>query len=106
MVAVFIYAGIEKGEEMQALVAFDVADDQRRYRVTKVLLDYGERVQESVFWVECEDDLEERIRERLGRVVSVEADNVWWVQVCQGCARKVETMGLGRKPEIAEYYVI
>ena len=91
---------------MQALVAFDVADDRRRYRLTRVLLDYGTRIQESVFWVECEDDLVERIRERVRGVLDVEVDNLWMVPVCEGCVKKVETIGIGRKPEVPEYFIV
>ena len=91
---------------MQALIAYDVSDDARRYRVTCVLLDYGQRVQESVFWVECDEDLVERIRERLRAAIDPACDNVWWVTVCQSCTKRVETMGVGRKPEVPEYYVL
>ena len=59
----------EEVSPMQALIAFDIADDHRRYRLTRVLLDYGERIQESVFWIDCEDDLVDRIRERVTRVL-------------------------------------
>ena len=54
---------------IQWVVCYDMADDVRRNRLVKVLLDYGQRVQESVFWVEAEDDLADRIRERVGRVI-------------------------------------
>ena len=91
---------------MQALVAFDVADDHRRHRITRVLLDYGQRVQESVFWVECEDELLDRIRERLGCVIEVSEDNIWMVVICRTCAGKVETLGVARKPEIPEYFIL
>jgi len=91
---------------MLALIAFDIADDHRRYRITQVLLDYGQRVQESVFWVECEDDLAGRLRERLQGAVDIEEDNLWWITVCQACAKRVETMGAGRKPEVPDYYVL
>lgn len=90
---------------MQALVAFDVADDHRRYRLSQVLLDYGQRVQESVFWLECEDELLGRIRQRVSAVLDVREDNLWVVIVCRSCARKVETMGLGRKPEVPDFFI-
>ena len=55
---------------MQWLVSYDVADDTRRGKLSKALLDYGQRVQESVFWVETEDDLGDRIRERILRIIN------------------------------------
>ena len=91
---------------MQMLITFDVADDRRRYRLTQVLLDYGQRVQESVFWVDCDDELGERIRKRISSVISLEEDNVWLAPVCQACARKIETYGNTRKPEVPEYFIV
>lgn len=37
----------------QLLVAYDIADDKRRTRIYKRLLDEGERIQYSVFLCEC-----------------------------------------------------
>lgn len=91
---------------MQALIAFDVTDDKRRYRLTRVLLDYGERIQESVFWIDCEDELLDRIRQRVSKVLDVTLDNYWMVPVCGACSKKVETIGIGRKPEIPEYFIV
>ena len=91
---------------MQALVTFDVTDDRRRYRMTQVLQDYGQRVQESVFWIDCDDELYVRMRERLARVVDRALDNVWLLPVCAGCAKRVDVMGVGRKPEVPEYYIL
>ncbi len=90
---------------MQALIAFDISDDQRRYRLTRVLLDYGQRIQESVFWIDCEDDLMDRIRERVKRTVDAQIDNLWIVPVCGACTKRIETMGIGRKPEVPAYFI-
>jgi CRISPR-associated protein Cas2 len=90
---------------LQALVAFDIADNQRRDRLTRVLLDYGQRVQESVFWLECEDELLERIRQRMCGVIDSGGDNLWMIVLCRGCARRVETWGQGRKPVIPEFFI-
>ena len=75
-----------------------MADDHRRYRLTRVLLDYGERIQESVFWIDCEDDL--------ARVLAVTLDNFWMVPLCGACTKRVETMGIVRKPEIPRYFIV
>ncbi len=90
---------------MQALIAFDIADDTRRYRLTRVLLDYGQRVQESVFWLDCEDDLLPRIRQRIEHVLDPAQDNLWLLTLCLACSRKAETWGVGRKPELPDYFV-
>lgn len=91
---------------MQWLVCYDVADDERRTRLAKVLLDYGQRVQGSVFWVEAEDELADRIRERSRRVIREDEDSLWIVPLCGACANKVETFGKTERPEVAEFYVV
>jgi CRISPR-associated protein Cas2 len=91
---------------MRALICYDVADDLRRQRLVHVLLDYGQRVQESVFWIETEDDLDKRIRERVGRVIEGKEDSVWIVVICAACAPKIETLGPNRVPASPEFYVL
>ena len=90
---------------IQWVVCYDSADDARRNRLVKVLLDYGQRVQESVFWVEAEDDLAERIRERLTRVIDVEEDSLWIVPLCAACAKRVEVFGKKGRPVLPEFYI-
>lgn len=90
---------------IQWVVCYDSADDARRNRLVRVLLDYGQRVQESVFWVEAEDDLAERIRERLGRVIDVKEDSLWIIPLCAGCAKRLEFLGQNKRPELPEYYI-
>ena len=91
---------------MKWLACYDIADDQRRQRVVKVLLDYGERVQESVFWVDAEEELVERMQDRLALVISTEEDSFWLAPLCAACVRKVVATGVKRVPELPEYYVV
>jgi len=94
---------------MRYLVAFDIADDKRRYRVVKVLLGVGRRVQQSVFEV---DELSEaRLRQVMAevrRLVDTGADSVRAYALCGTCVGKVETLGVGQaKPaRRAEEFVV
>ncbi len=92
---------------MTYLVSYDVADDTRRLRLSKVLLDYGKRVQESVFWVELEEEeLVERMKARVRREVSEGEDSVWVVALCKGCSGRVEAVGVAKVPDVAGCYVV
>lgn len=42
------------------IVSYDISDDRRRTRVAKLLLDYGDRVQYSVFC--CQVNARERVK--------------------------------------------
>ena len=90
---------------MQWMICYDMADDTRRERLVHILLDYGQRVQESVFWVEAEDDLGDRIRERVARVIDAAEDSLWIVPLCGACAPKVETRGITKRPFVPEFYI-
>jgi CRISPR-associated protein Cas2 len=91
---------------MQWLVAYDISDDTRRQRLSKILLDYGQRVQESVFWIDAEDDLADRIRDRVAKAISPADDVIWILPLCGNCTRRVVTLGNTRVPELPEYYIL
>ncbi len=88
------------------LVAYDIADDRRRSQTSHILLDYGQRVQESVFWLEANEALIAHMRERLRAVIDPDADAVWIVPLCEACVGKLETLGIQNLPEIPAYYIV
>jgi CRISPR-associated protein Cas2 len=88
-----------RGEETQrakrhfVVVSYDIPSDRRRNRVCKLLKDYGERAQYSVF--ECllrPDDLK-RLRERLKPLLVPEEDDVRFYRLCETCRRKAAIWG-------------
>lgn len=58
------------------LVAYDIGDDRRRTRVAKCLGMYGDRVQYSVFVVDCRPARLIRLRTELRRLLELDADSV------------------------------
>jgi len=89
------------------LVCFDIVEDNTRYRVVKVLKEYGSRVQKSVF--ECTDLSEkqlvkmiQRIEERIDHTV----DSVRYYAVCRDCLRKMEFSGIGEGPSVGKFKVL
>ena len=91
---------------MRWLACYDIADDTRRERLVKILLDYGQRVQESVFWLDADDDLLERMRQRAQHAIEPHEDSLWLVPVCDACAKKIAATGATRVPELPEFYVV
>jgi CRISPR-associated protein Cas2 len=70
------------------VVSYDISSDRRRGRVCKLLQDYGERVQYSVF--ECllrPEDLK-RLRERLKPLLEPAEDDVRFYRLCASCRRR------------------
>lgn len=88
------------------LVCFDIVDDRTRYRVVKILKEYGYRVQKSVF--ECSRLSESQL---MGMIQSIEeridhtADSVRYYALCRDCLKKVEVCGIGSQPQTAAFRV-
>jgi len=79
------------------VVSYDIPSDRRRNRVCKLLKDYGERVQYSVF--ECvlrPNDLK-RLRERLKPLLVPEEDDVRFYRLCETCRRKATVWGTRKR---------
>lgn len=89
------------------LVAYDITDDQRRTKVAKILEDFGDRVQYSVFEMELErsEQLDE-MRSRLEQVLDPQTDGVRIYLLCQGCRAKIVILGQGAVYKDEEVYVV
>lgn len=83
------------------LVAYDVAQDARRDRVARLLLEFGERVQYSVFIVDGRPADFVRLRSALAATIVADEDRVL---LCDVGARDAAANGaisyLGRKPRL------
>jgi len=58
------------------LIAYDVADDRRRTRIANYLGGHGDRVQYSVFLIDCRPARLIRIRARLGELINAKEDSI------------------------------
>jgi CRISPR-associated protein Cas2 len=89
------------------LVAYDIADDQRRSKVAKILEDFGDRVQYSVFEMELErSEQRAEMQSRLEKVIDPERDSVRIYVLCQGCRAKVAILGQGEVYQDEEVYIV
>lgn len=79
---------------MFVVVCYDTPDDLRRLRFAKILLDYGYRVQKSVFEVEAPHDILKDMLDRLDSYVNSEEDSIRVYHVCQRCLNQVQFIGL------------
>ena len=63
-------------EPRRYLVAYDIADDNRRNRIAKKLESYGDRVQYSVFVVDSRHAKLMRLRQDLARLAVLAQDSI------------------------------
>ena len=94
---------------MRTVVAFDVSDDRARAKVAKCLLEYGQRVQKSVF--ECPDLTEAqyfRMRSRLEGLIDSEPDSLRYYRLCEACVSRIDFRGVGpgQIPRLESFEII
>ncbi|RPE63047.1 CRISPR-associated Cas2 family protein [Tibeticola sediminis] len=78
------------------LIAFDVADDRRRYRLTRLLQRYGERVQESVFEAWMSAAQRGALLSAARGILHSTQDRLVCYALTGDEARRIRTMGCGR----------
>ena len=91
---------------MKYVIAYDLADDHRRTRLVNVLLDYGSRIQESVFFADLNTRLYEEMIGKMERLVQQDQDVVHVFPLCAACVEKKVVLGNGQVPEYKEFYII
>lgn len=92
------------GDTAFYVVSYDIPDDRRRTKVHDTLTGFGEWVQYSVF--ECYLTKKELLllRSKLAKLMKPQEDKLRVYNLCEGCVRKVETVG-AEKPREKEVYI-
>ncbi len=95
-------------EELRfTLVTYDIVDDRRRLKVAKIMEDFGERVQYSVFECFLTRRQRELLIRRLKGVINQEEDSVRIYDLGSLDPMDIEVIGSGKVPEEpADYEVI
>ena len=68
-------------------ISYDIPDDKRRLKAAKVLLDFGSRVQYSVFEAFLDDTLLEKLRDRLEKIIFPKEDRLRIYRMCKSVKR-------------------
>lgn len=92
---------------MLVVISYDVKNDKRRARIARTLLNYGSRVQYSVFEVNVSQKDFERLQKALKKHMDAEADSIRFYHLCDACYNRVEVVGKGKpvEPEDEVYIV-
>ena len=91
---------------MRYIVSYDIPDDTRRNKVAKILLDFGARVQYSVF--ECLIDLDQLnlLDMLLKKAAKNVEDHIRIYRICGECEHKTRFIGQGSFTRDPEKYII
>lgn len=81
---------------MTYVVAYDIVDDRRRYRVANLLKNYGVRVQRSVFECRLDETELSKLTGGLRKLIALREDSVLIYRQCAACL--AERNALGTRP--------
>jgi CRISPR-associated protein Cas2 len=91
---------------MHYTISYDIPDDRRRLKIAKILMDYGHRVQYSVFEAELNAEMLGRLRDRIIAAVEPDEDSVRIYPHCAACVDRIEIMGQGTVSQDPEFVII
>jgi len=87
------------------VVSYDIPDDRKRDKVSKALLDFGARVQYSVFECILDNKLLEKMTSKLTMMVSDE-DSVRIYALCAKCEGVAKVLGKGKLSKDEDVFIL
>lgn len=91
---------------MFVVVSYDVISDRRRNKISKLMLDFGTRVQRSVFECNLKPEQVEKMTRRLLEVYDEKEDTIRVYTLCEGCVPRARAYGVGVLTRDQEVYVV
>lgn len=91
---------------MHYVIAYDTPDDKRRNKIVKIIDDFGSRVQFSVFEAILENDLIERMKDKLGKIINEKEDSIKIYKLCGNCEKNIEALGISKNIGKQEFIII
>ena len=88
------------------LVSYDIPDDRRRVRLAKALLDFGRRVQYSVFECLLDRTQLEEMAGRIEEIIDETQDSVRLYGLCAGCEKLIRVIGTGEVSKDETVYIL
>jgi CRISPR-associated protein Cas2 len=88
------------------LVSYDIPDTPRRTRIAKILDDFGDRVQYSVFECLLDDLLFARMVSRLEKAAKEEEDSIRIYCLCASCEKVIRIIGRGEVTKDRDVFIL
>lgn len=86
-------------KEKHYLIAYDMADDKRRNRIVKLLLNYAYRVQYSVFEFSATDLIYKKIMNNINQIIDTKEDSILIYELCENDWDKRINLGVKKGEE-------
>lgn len=90
-----------RAKKIFCVIAYDIADDRRRYRVVKVIEKYGVRINYSVYECMLTQGQLKRIQRKIDKLIVKREDTVAYYPICVNCYTKIVYQPEIRKPSVS-----
>lgn len=87
------------------LVAYDICNHKRLYRIAKTCCDFGVRVEKSVFECDLPDKRFAEFWRKLNKIINPETDSLIAYPIGAGEIVRIQTAGVIKRPEKQLVYV-
>ncbi len=91
---------------MLHVIAYDIADDRRRLRLAERLLDFGRRVQESVFEAFLDEAQYAELTVEIAQLTDDQEDSVRIYALCESCRPRTAILGRGEATESQNVFIV
>ncbi len=91
---------------MLYVVCYDISNDRVRERAANTILDFGTRIQESVYECVLDEVWRRRLMSRLADLPLAGEDRVRVYRMCADCVKTIEIMGPGEVTRDPEYFMV
>jgi CRISPR-associated protein Cas2 len=88
------------------LVSYDIVKNKTRSRVMKLLLNFGARIQLSVYECDLDETMYQRMKAGVEKLIDKEDDRVRYYRLCKGCVDRVVISGWGEVRQDEGFEVI
>ncbi len=96
----------ENFKNMLHLVAYDIRNPKRLYKVAKICMDFGVRVEYSVFECDLNEKNFHKMWSKLNNVIDHDEDALLAYRICGSCVSKIESAGAVERPEKPLFYIV
>lgn len=87
------------------IVSYDMPDDKKRLKMANTLLDFGTRVQYSVFECIMDDKLIKKMMAKIKKIIS-EEDSVRIYGLCAKCEKVITVLGRGDLTKDQDVFIL
>ena len=91
---------------MMYVVCYDISNDSTRDGLSRGLLDFGTRIQESVFECLVDDAILTRLIAMVKKTRLGKDDKIRLYRVCADCVDVIQIYGIGEVTHTPDYWVV